>query len=146
MAAAIPTDGSTPGTALDVGGPGLAQLCEQTTMPIPADVINIICGGALVGHTAPPGVAGSSSVSFDPGTYWVVLVCDAPGTVVVSLDVPGLPAQTTLACATDGTAVYQRLGTVAGATVGDVGNSGTATATTDLNYLIYLVREGAGQS
>lgn len=137
---AVPTDGSPPDRALDVGGPGLKQMCVDNAMPIPADLITVGCAAGVAGETVPTqGFSSSANVQLDPGTYWIVLACDAPGTFALETTVPGLTPRTTLKCADDGSAVRRRLGTVDAAASGDVTSLVFTSGTT---YLHWIVREG----
>jgi hypothetical protein len=141
--AAIPTDGSEPGTQLDVGGPGLTEMCSGGGMPFPVDATNVSCeeyDGIPVSPDAEWG--GSVGDRLEPGTYWAVLVCDGIESVEIKFDTaPGLPsAATEIPCADGGGAARVELGTVEAEATSDWGvRTRNAMPGT---YLFYLVREG----
>jgi hypothetical protein len=93
----------------------------------------------LIGCGAGAGRSTSLGVSFDPGTYWVVLVCSGAGELTIETEQPGLASETTVACSQDGRAVREELGTTTAAAVGDVVTAGSGDETT---IAFWLVREG----
>lgn len=140
---AIPTDGSEPSTALDIGGPGLGQRCFDSDLPIPVDIVgSLACettpamSDAELGRIQGPVWSGEA---LEPGTYWVVLVCSGPGGYSFGSTTPGLSAEMTMECDPDGRAVRQELGTLAEAAVVTVSGGPTAG---DATYMKWLVREG----
>lgn len=140
---AIPTDGSEPSTALDIGGPDLEQRCLDSDLPIPVDMVgSLACevtpemADAELGQIQGPVWSG---VSLEPGTYWVVLVCSGPGGYSFGSTTPGLSAGMAMDCDPDGRAVRQELGTLTEESVVTVSGGPTAG---DATYMKWLVRAG----
>lgn len=140
---AIPTDGSEPSTALDIGGPDLEQRCLDSELPLPVDLV-----GSLACEIAPEmsdsdldRIQGSiwSGVTLEPGTYWVVLVCSGPGGYSFGSATPDLSAGMTVECDPEGRAVRQELGTLTKESVVTVSGGPTAG---DVTYMKWLIREG----
>lgn len=141
---AVPADGGAPSAALDVGGPDLSERCMNGDLPIPVDTAtsSISCSDVPDGpDTDLAAIVGPvwSDVDFEPGTYWVVLVCSGPGGYSFGSTTPGLAAEVTVDCDPDGRAVRQELGTVTEASAGVVTGGPTADGVT---YVTWLVREG----
>ncbi|WP_432457906.1 hypothetical protein [Cellulomonas iranensis] len=137
----MPVDGAAPDHAMDVGGSGLAAMCTEGRQPLPVDMVYASC------DTVPDGGAGGAGgtargLALDPGTYWIVIVCDDDADLELALQAEGLAPSTSVACDPSGRAVRQRIGVLAEAATTDLVSHVTGSGVTVASW---LVREGKAE-